>query len=79
MNAKLADLELGVDSKIQETEDESPFQKDFLANWIPPEVVGFFKILIIPGITWGSRHTIFGYLFSGSCPLGNYFWQNSLS
>jgi serine/threonine protein kinase len=38
LNAKLADLELGMDSKIDEEEDESPFQKDFLANWIPPEV-----------------------------------------
>jgi serine/threonine protein kinase len=38
LNAKLADLELGMDSKIEEDEDESPFQKDFLANWIPPEV-----------------------------------------
>lgn len=38
LNAKLADLELGTDSRIEEAEDESPFQKDFLANWIPPEV-----------------------------------------
>jgi hypothetical protein len=38
LNAKLADLELGTDSRIEQAEDESPFQKDFLANWIPPEV-----------------------------------------
>jgi hypothetical protein len=38
LNAKLADLELGSDSRIEQAEDESPFQKDFLANWIPPEV-----------------------------------------
>ena len=41
LNAKLADLELGADS-IDQGIDDSPFQKDFLVNWVPPEVFCFF-------------------------------------
>lgn len=40
LNAKLADLELGIDTRKSESEgaDEAIFKDDFLINWIAPEV-----------------------------------------
>ena len=43
LNAKLADLELGVDTDekhdIKNIDDNSLFESDFLANWMAPEVL----------------------------------------